>query len=695
MSFGQKKSKRLGVSEKLFLGFSFAALLPIAVALITSVSVYLSQSKIVSREAVREKARSASLLFAERADRLIGVLDNASKENTTVYNLELGLDLALENHLSTLSRNEGLAGLWVKDPQGVTVAADLNKGSETGFSPPASRDAGHKLTLTHNDKTPVLIDERSILSGAGSILGSLNGALDLRHLAAKTASELEAPVFILTPTGESMTVMFPNGSESQKIELPSDWLMHASGNTKEPFIGKIGSSQYFLGTMPFVDVNGRMLAWIGIGYPVKTLTETRDAGLLTLLLAGLVAVGISAIAGLYFSRTIARPLKALAAATREISAGKFGITTDIVLDDEIGDLAREFDSMSRTLSEQEEERAAAEESLRQSEIQFRSIFDGVYEAILIMDNRDGTIIDSNFASEELLGFMKHELLGKRFIMLSVTEEGYDERAGANLIIRAKRGERIRTEWKVRRKDGSTVWVEIFVNDVRLGGENRILVSCRDISERKTVETANAKSLNEKATLLKEIHHRVKNNFQIINSLFDLQAAATEDRTLQSILREPRARIQAMAMVHEQLYQSDDLTSIDFGQYVDELARELFIAYQVDPARVSLEINAESIEIGIDKAIPCGLILNELVTNAIKYAFPASSGRGGKIHISLRKEENEIVLLVHDDGVGISEEVLANRSDSLGLTLVDILAQQLYGKVHIDGSNGTKAEVRFE
>lgn len=693
MQSGNRKSKRLGVGEKLFLGFSVAALLPIAVALIASVVVYLSQSRIVAREAVREKARSASLLFSERIDRLRGFLDKASKENTTVYNLELGLDFALADHLSALSRDEGLAGLWVKDTQSGTVIAESKHDAAARIVDPSMKAEGHSMTLAQGNEAPVLIDERSIVSGAGAVLGSLGGALNLRHLAGKTASELEAPVFILSPTGEPITVVFPDGAESKKMVLDPDLLDKSTGNRKNPLIGKIDDSRYFLGAYPFTGTNGTLLAWIGIGYPVKALTETRNAGLLALFFAGLAAVGISALAGFYFSRTIARPLKALAAAAKEISAGKFGVTTGIAIDDEIGDLAREFDSMSLTLSEQDEERAAAEEAIRQSELQFRAIFDCVYESILIMDETDGSIIDLNFAAEELLGAKKHELMGRRFTAVSVAEEGYDERAADGLVIRAKKGERVRAEWKIRRPDGSSVWTEIFVSSARIGGENRILVSCRDIGARKAVEEANAKSLMEKATLLKEIHHRVKNNFQIINSLFDLQAAAAEDRQIQSILREPRARIQAMAMVHERLYQSEDLTSIDFGQYVEELSRELFIAYQVDPGRISLEIDADSIEIGIDKAIPCGLILNELLTNAIKYAFPTENRRG-RIQVTLKREDGETVLRVKDEGVGISPDALTKRDGSLGLTLIDILTQQLRGKVAIDGSDGTKTEVRF-
>jgi two-component sensor histidine kinase len=166
---------------------------------------------------------------------------------------------------------------------------------------------------------------------------------------------------------------------------------------------------------------------------------------------------------------------------------------------------------------------------------------------------------------------------------------------------------------------------IFVHDIETG---LIVDANRDIGARKEAEAAREESLREKVTLLKEIHHRVKNNFRIINSLFDLQIMGTGDAALQAGLREPKARIRAMALIHERLYLSGDSASIDFAGYLGELARDLFFAYGADPERIELAIEAEEVTLDLDRAIPCALVLNELMTNALKNAFPGEALSGG-------------------------------------------------------------------
>jgi len=159
------------------------------------------------------------------------------------------------------------------------------------------------------------------------------------------------------------------------------------------------------------------------------------------------------------------------------------------------------------------------------------------------------------------------------------------------------------------------------------------VTCRDITARKEAERRIEDSLREKEILLREIHHRVKNNFQIINSLFDLQLLGASDPRIAEALREPRSRIHSMALIHERLYQSGDFDSVDFADYIRELADELVLGY--GRAGIELSLEAESLELGMEEAIPCGLALNELITNALKYAFPDPS-RGGLLRVILKR-----------------------------------------------------------
>ena len=202
------------------------------------------------------------------------------------------------------------------------------------------------------------------------------------------------------------------------------------------------------------------------------------------------------------------------------------------------------------------------------------------------------------------------------------------------------------------------------------------------------------ALHEKEILLKEIHHRVKNNLQIISSLLNLQAGkVTDPHTIQA-LRESQARVRSMALIHEKLYQSDSLASIDFGGYVKSLATDLFRSYQRGLSGVQLKIEVVEVALELDQAVPCGLILNELMTNALKYAFP--DGRNGTLRVELRARPGHVLSLrVADDGVGMPPEFNLATSKSLGLQLVHSLVAQLDGRLDMENTNGTTTfEVTF-
>jgi two-component sensor histidine kinase len=201
------------------------------------------------------------------------------------------------------------------------------------------------------------------------------------------------------------------------------------------------------------------------------------------------------------------------------------------------------------------------------------------------------------------------------------------------------------------------------------------------------------SLREKEVLLKEIHHRVKNNLQIVSSLLYLQAARTEHPGAVSALTESRARVRSMALIHEKLYQSPNLASVDMGEYTRSLVSDLQHSHRTENNSVRLTVDIGEINLGITEAIPCGLIINELVSNAVKHAFP--KGKEGQIRIQLVRENTKHILLtVSDNGVGFPENVDFRNSPSLGLTLVNSLVQQLDGSIELDRQGGTTFTITF-
>ena len=215
----------------------------------------------------------------------------------------------------------------------------------------------------------------------------------------------------------------------------------------------------------------------------------------------------------------------------------------------------------------------------------------------------------------------------------------------------------------------------------------------EISERKKAEEQINASLQEKLVLLREIHHRVKNNLQVISSLLNLQSGYIEDKKSLEIFRESQTRVRSMALIHEKLYQSKDLNKIEFSEYVKSLTRDLFTSYSIDQDRVKLIYDIDGIYFEIDTAILCGLIINELVSNSLKHAFP--NGKSGQIFINLKEnEKNSYELILKDDGIGFPDNVDFRNTDSLGLQLVTTLTDQLGGNIELNKNGFTEFRIAF-
>jgi PAS domain S-box-containing protein len=334
----------------------------------------------------------------------------------------------------------------------------------------------------------------------------------------------------------------------------------------------------------------------------------------------------------------------------------------------------------------------AEEALETRERTYRALFEQSNDAVLLF-RPDGLIIDANRKAEAMLGRTKESLLGSHFLDQISSAEKEDALRKVRAVIDGAPVPLY--ERTVRRGDGVEFPAEVNLSLVRdpEGGPLFVQSIVRDISERKKAEDAMRTALREKEVLLREIHHRVKNNMQVIISLLRLQSRSIEDPARLEIFKTTQDRIRSMALVHEKLYQSRDLAGIDFKGYIQSLVAHLIYSAGPAAARIKIELELDDVELNINKAVPCGLILNELLTNAIKYAFP--EGRPGTIRIRLAApRDGRVQLTVADDGVGLPVAVDPNNPETLGLQIVSDLARQIDAEIRIERNGGTFCTLAF-
>lgn len=333
--------------------------------------------------------------------------------------------------------------------------------------------------------------------------------------------------------------------------------------------------------------------------------------------------------------------------------------------------------------------------LRLAEARFRGLLESAPDGIVVV-NSGGTIVIVNSQTETMFGYPREELIGQPIEMLVPgryrTRHVHDrDTYMAGPRTRPMGAGRLLTG---RRKDGREFPVEISLSPLETQGESLVMSIVRDVTERRRAEERMEAALREKEALLKEIHHRVKNNLQVTSSLLRLQASTIANPEARAIFEETQSRIRSIALVHEKLYRSDDLSQVDFTDYVRSLAELLFRSLTIDADKVGFEVVGGDVLLPIDIAVPCGLIVNELLSNALKHAFPAD--RGGRIRIVLeRREDGRNVLVVSDDGVGIPSAVVPDAGGTLGLKLVRGLVQQIDGSLTIrTGAPGAEFRVEF-
>ena len=329
---------------------------------------------------------------------------------------------------------------------------------------------------------------------------------------------------------------------------------------------------------------------------------------------------------------------------------------------------------------------------------FEQFYDSAPDAMLVTD-QSGRITNLNQQATRVFGYEREELVGKPIEILIPEHLRKEHRLHREKYFGSPKtrpmGQGL--ELYARRKDNTRYPVDITLSPLCAHGDMRVLAAVRDITEHKVAEEEIRESLREKEVLLREVHHRVKNNLAVICSLFYLQSTYAKDEHTAQVFRESENRVHSMALVHETLYGSKNLSRIDFSQYAKALASDILSSYgkgKYPTTSVQLKSDLEPIIMSIDLAVPCGLILNELISNALKHGF--ANARQGEITVALLADsDGKCLLRVDDNGAGIPSNFDVNTKKSLGLRLVRSLTRQIRGSFELVRTEpGTSARVQF-
>lgn len=334
-------------------------------------------------------------------------------------------------------------------------------------------------------------------------------------------------------------------------------------------------------------------------------------------------------------------------------------------------------------------------ALMDSERKYRSLFEEMIDGFAyhkILLDEDGKPIDYIFleinnAFERLTGLRKEDVVGQRVtqVIAGIRESDFDWIGVYGNVALTGRGVRFEEYLEVLGK-----WFSVAAYSPQRGYFGAVF---EDVTERKINEKALKASLKEKEILLKEIHHRVKNNFMIIYSLLQLQSRAVKDKESMALFRESQNRVHSLSMIHEQIYRSKDQANVRFSQYIGDLAKYLVGSYGINPNLVQLVTNIADISVDLDLMVPCGLIVNELITNALKHGFP--NGRQGEVRIDLLDTgSDKLTMVVSDNGVGMPEGMDLQKQNTLGLELVCMLTKQIGGDLVMESKGGVEFRITF-
>jgi two-component system, sensor histidine kinase PdtaS len=325
---------------------------------------------------------------------------------------------------------------------------------------------------------------------------------------------------------------------------------------------------------------------------------------------------------------------------------------------------------------------------------FRQTVEAAPNALMVI-NGTGQIVMMNAQAERAFGYGRNEIQGQPIEMLMPERYRTRHPELRSAFFGSLRSGPMASDRELYalRKDGSEFPVEISLSRIETDDGPMVLAAIVDISPWRQDEERIRAALRERDILLGEMHHRVKNNFQIVYSLLGLQAARVADQATQDLLRDSQNRIHSMALIHQTLYGSQDFESVDFALFTGALLSALIGSYGIDTDRIAIRVDVEPVRLPVDVAVPCGLVVNELITNALKHAFQDRDR--GEIRIALTRQlGNEALLSVSDNGMGLPDHVDPRTTETIGLQLVELLASQLDGVVTINRSDPTRFSLRF-
>jgi len=340
---------------------------------------------------------------------------------------------------------------------------------------------------------------------------------------------------------------------------------------------------------------------------------------------------------------------------------------------------------------------AAEKKLKAQAAKIQAIFDSTAMLIWTVD-KEYHIVSYNkiFADQHFKLLAREVSIGSNFLEIlkkNLREDAYEELC--DYFNGAFIGEKQQFEGRIFGRDETKMWMETFFSPI-YGEDNKIKeISCMsyNVTDKKMIEQKMQESINEKEILLQEVHHRVKNNLQVISSILNLQSSYVKDENSLNILRESQNRIKSMSFIHESLYQTKDFSGIEFGGYILSLANNLVHSYSLEVGLVKLTTEFDDMYLSLDQAIPCGLIANELISNSLKYAF--DKGQHGEIFVSAKHKDSKVTLIISDNGKGLPEGFDYENSESLGLQLVYTLKDQLDASIQVFTKKGTKYLITFD
>jgi PAS domain S-box-containing protein len=324
------------------------------------------------------------------------------------------------------------------------------------------------------------------------------------------------------------------------------------------------------------------------------------------------------------------------------------------------------------------------------DINWSDIFNAIVHPTFIIDDSH-IILAANSISRDLIALDESEIIGTQCFKLIHGPERDKPPEGCPMVTLLDEGltETVEMEMELSNGYGLVSCAPI----INKNDPNMFIHIVTDITDRKVAEKKVKSSLDEKTILLREIHHRVKNNMQIISSLLDLQSQYFENERDADLFLDSKNRVKSMAMIHDKLYQSEDFMCVDLEDYIIKLSKDLFSTYNMDFNQVLIKIEWEVVaKLDINTAMPLGLLINELITNSLKHAFPGNMS--GELKISMIKKNGEFVMVVSDNGVGMPGYINFEDPDTLGLQLVNSLVHQIDGQISLDRTNGTRFEVIF-